>query len=377
MFFIMVEKLNLCSGDMENSSTTIVIIHHYSLPISRITYRIARNKFKALYRLKRNKYRENLKHKLENTTSAAEFWKFVRANKNENKCVNSITGNEWKSYYSELFSPKSILDKQFFELVNSFVEEHDRRCEICVEQGNQDDVNRDVTLCEIDNVIDDLSQNKAPGQDGIGNEIIQKARVILTPMLHRLFNSILSTGIFPDEWCKAVIVPIYKKGNVNDPKNYRAVSLLPCISKIFTKIISNRLYKWANEAGKISEFQSGFVKGKSTIDNLYILQSLISKYLGKSKGRFYSVFVDFSNAFDSIPHQHLFYSLLNNQLHGRVINVLRNMYNKLKSCVQLQDFIQTDEGILQMGKNLKVRKMGSFGVLSTNNFQIHFYVHKY
>ena len=167
-------------------------------------------------------------------------------------------------------------------------------------------------------------------------------------MLQSLFNRILNTGIFPEEWCRAIIVPIYKRGKVNDPQNYRPISLLPCVSKIFTKIISNRLYSWATDTDNISEFQCGFVKGKSTIDNLFILQSLVGKYLGKSKGSFYSVFVDFSRAFDSIPHQHLFYSLLSNQLHDRVVNVLRNMYCKLQSCVQLENFAQINNNQFQI-----------------------------
>jgi hypothetical protein len=75
------------------------------------------------------------------------------------------------------------------------------------------------------------------------------------------------------------------------------------------------------------------MKGKSTIDAIFVLQSLASKYLGKEKGRFYAIFVDFSKAFDSVPHSHLFYSLLTGNLHGKVITVLRNMYSKLKSCV--------------------------------------------
>ena len=67
-------------------------------------------------------------------------------------------------------------------------------------------------------------------------------------------------------------------------------------------------------------------------------------YLSKEKGRFYSVFVDFSKAFDSIPHKHLFYSLLHGNLHGssRVITLLRNMYSKMKSCVQTENYLNDD-----------------------------------
>ncbi len=82
------------------------------------------------------------------------------------------------------------------------------------------------------------------------------------------------------------------------------------------------------------EEQAGFTKGKSTVDHIFVLQSLISKYLSRKKGRFYSVYVDFAKAFDSVPHLHLFYSFLTGGLHGRIINVIRNMYSKLSSCIQ-------------------------------------------
>ena len=130
--------------------------------------------------------------------------------------------------------------------------------------------------------------------------------------------------------------PIHKEGSFADPNNYRGISLLSCIGKLFTKVLSDRLYKWADENEKFVEVQTGFMKQKSTADNIYVLQSLVSKSLCKPKGRFYAVFVDFKKAFDSVPHQHLFYRLLNGHLslHGRVIMLLKNMYSKFVSCVR-------------------------------------------
>ena len=110
--------------------------------------------------------------------------------------------------------------------------------------------------------------------------------------------------------------------------NYRGIALLSCISKLFTKIINARLVSWATKNNKMSELQAGFTKGKSTIDHIFVLQSLVSKYLLRKKGRFYSVFVDFSKAFDTVPHLHLFYSLISGGIHGRTIAIFRNMYSK-------------------------------------------------
>ena len=105
-------------------------------------------------------------------------------------------------------------------------------------------------------------------------------------------------------------------------------------TKLFCKIVNSRLTKWAEENDLMYEEQAGFTKGKSTIDQVFILQTIIQKYLDKKKGRCYNVFIDFSKAFDSIPHSHLFYLLCQNGAHSRVLKVMQNMYSKLQSCVK-------------------------------------------
>ena len=125
--------------------------------------------------------------------------------------------------------------------------------------------------------------------------------------------------------------------------------MLSCICKLFTKIVNNRLVEWADKNEKLYDIQAGFRKGKGTIDNIFVLQCLVDKYLGKEKGHFYSVFVDFSKAFDSVPRCHLFYSLLNGDMHGRIVNVLRNMCSKLKACVQVNNGGLSEEFACSIG----------------------------
>ena len=183
--------------------------------------------------------------------------------------------------------------------------------------------------------INQLRSGKSPGLDGITNEILKKAGALFVPLLIKLFNTILKTGLFPFSWCNALIVPVYKKhGNIIGPGNYRGIAFLFCVGKVFTKIINTRLSNWAIDEEKLYEVQAGFTKGKSTVDQVFVLQSLVSKYISKKGGRCYSVFIDFTKAFDNVSHLHLFYSLIKNGLHGRVIRVLRDMYCKLQSSVQ-------------------------------------------
>ncbi len=125
-----------------------------------------------------------------------------------------------------------------------------------------------------------------------------------------------------------------KKGSKSDVKNYRGISLLCTISKIFTKVLNNRLVVWSDQNNVLDESQGAYRKGRSTVDQIFSLHAIIQKYLRKRGGRFYVAYVDFSRAFDSIPHSILWYRLLNTGIHGRLITVIRSMYSQLKSCVK-------------------------------------------
>ena len=81
-----------------------------------------------------------------------------------------------------------------------------------------------------------------------------------------IFNSILTSGYFPDKWMDGVIIPIHKKGDRDDVNNYRGVTLVSCMSKMFTSIINSRIESFCNENNIISDAQFGYRKGRSTID---------------------------------------------------------------------------------------------------------------
>jgi hypothetical protein len=318
--------------------------------VAKSKYRTARNRFKALVKIKKSRYKKQLREKLESCKSSSDFWKFIKTCKKSMSCANVISGDEWKTYFSQLFNNQPDLNVEFQENIQNYMIWHDMNCNDCKEDTNVDDlVNKDISLIEVEDAVDDLVTNKAPGIDGIDNDILKKSKLVIAPMLCSLFNKLLEKGCYPEEWCSAIIVPIYKKGDVRDANNYRGVSLLSCISKLFTKVLNKRLNDWAIENDKMFDVQGGFTKGKSTTDQIFVFQTLVSKYLNKEKGRFYSVFIDFSKAFDSVPHQHLFYSLISRDLHGRVINLLRNMYSKLRSCVLINDGYLCDDFSCSIG----------------------------
>ena len=77
--------------------------------------------------------------------------------------------------------------------------------------------------------------------DGVIAEALKAAEQEIAPFLTRYFNVLFSSSQFPSEWTKAIIIPLHKKGDVNNPDNYRGISLLSVVSKVYTHIINSRL----------------------------------------------------------------------------------------------------------------------------------------
>ena len=114
-------------------------------------------------------------------------------------------------------------------------------------------------------------------------------------------------------WTVGVIRPIYKKkGSPADPDNYRAITIVSNIGKLFTSILNKRL----NNIELITKVQAGFRKGYSTLDNIFILHSLISIYLSYGK-KLHCTFIDFKKAFDTVWRLGLWQKLIKNNISGK------------------------------------------------------------
>ena len=107
----------------------------------------------------------------------------------------------------------------------------------------------------------------------IANEYIKASIDIFLDTYKRIFNIIFNEGIIPKSWTEGIIKPIYKnKGDKINPDNYRPISLLSCMGKLFASILNNRLTKFLDENKAIGEEQLGFRQNYSTIGGIYILK---------------------------------------------------------------------------------------------------------
>ena len=104
---------------------------------------------------------------------------------------------------------------------------------------------------------------------------------VILPIIHKLFNLLFSYGEFPEAWSNSIIVPPHKKGDVNEPVNYRGISLLDIFRKLYASILNRRITFYTNIYNKITESQAGFRENYSTTDNAFILQTLINRYISR------------------------------------------------------------------------------------------------
>ena len=138
-----------------------------------------------------------------------------------------------------------------------------------------EEINQQISNEEIRKATKRLKNNKSPRPDNVLNEHIKSTINLFLPIYSSLFNLILDTGIVPESWSVGDILPIYKnKGSVNLPENYRPITLLSCLGKLFTSILNNRLNKFTEKYEIICHNQAGFRRGLSTSDNLFVLQRL-------------------------------------------------------------------------------------------------------
>eukprot|EP00745_Piridium_sociabile_P003660 TRINITY_DN12129_c0_g1_i7.p1 TRINITY_DN12129_c0_g1~~TRINITY_DN12129_c0_g1_i7.p1 ORF type:complete len:243 (+),score=18.33 TRINITY_DN12129_c0_g1_i7:90-818(+) len=186
---------------------------------------------------------------------------------------------------------------------------------------------------EVLNVFKSLKNNKACGVDSLTNELLKAASDFFLTVFTHFFNLVLMSGKCPVDWTVAVIKPLFKhKGNIDNPNNYRGISLLSCFSKAFTTRINNRLSNSCNKNYTIGMEQAGFRAGHSVNDHMFTLHAMIEFFLHMKK-RLYCIFIDYEKAFDFINRSFLWQKLLASGVKGKMLYVIKDMYKKAKSSI--------------------------------------------
>lgn len=207
------------------------------------------------------------------------------------------------------------------------------------------------TLAELDLILRRCKTNKAAGSDGIPYEFYTHLNIHNRLKLLASLNKVLESETIPESWGDLSMFLIHKKGSNDNIENYRGISLVNCITKIFTSLLANRLYTWAEEADILPESQSGFRPGRSCADNVFIVQCAIYEQCRTRGNWMFCAFVDFKQAFDRVNHKILWQKLASMGLSPKYIRILAAIYNSARVRVaHKQDHtepINIHNGVLQ------------------------------
>jgi hypothetical protein len=200
---------------------------------------------------------------------------------------------------------------------------------------DDNELNCKITELEIRNAIKGLKNGKSAGVDKICNEFIKHSVDKMIPLYMILFNKILDTGSIPSDWSTGLIVPIYKnKGDIMDTNNYRGITLISCVAKLFTSILNTRLTNFLQDNSVLHENQTGFRKGYSANDHIFLFKCIIDLFCFK-KQKLFCAFIDYQKAFDTVWRAGLWYKLQKSGIlkGSKVYNTITNLYEDIKSCV--------------------------------------------
>jgi len=182
-----------------------------------------------------------------------------------------------------------------------------------------------MTGLEVENVLSMLKERKAPGTDRIPSEFIKYATPQFKASLVPAFNKFLRSETVPKSFQKAIIFPIFNKGDPKVTSNYRGISFQNALVKVFSALLLERLKNWVKNYNILTDFQAGFRKGYSTVDNIFSLTSIARSYIDSEK-KLYAFFVDFRAALDSIDRRTLTYNLSNIGISTTFLDGLQSLY---------------------------------------------------
>ena len=258
------------------------------------------------------------------------YWKLLEDLKtDDSNCTEpQISADEWTDHFSSLNEIKPNFMARDNEISKRLEQEEK------IKEFNELDFK--ITPDELHAATTSLKNNKAVGFDAISNEMLKTGYGALQRSILKLFNCILCHGEYPTEWKNAYITPVHKGCSPDDPNNYRGISILSCIAKLFNTLLTKRLDNFLEQRKIISPLQIGFTKKARTSDHMFVLRTLIEKYTHDKNGKLYACFIDFHKAFDRVIHTLMLYKLRTIGVSGIVYNVIKNMYVNNNLCIKMK-----------------------------------------
>ena len=293
---------------------------------------------------KRRYWRRNQEELMQlNSTDPREFWKRigkigVAADRKPNipweieedglvKRDRDSVLNKWKCDFSDLLN-YDVPCGEPGQSINT--DNHSNIPTPLIDTG----LDNPITMEEVRKCVIKAKMGKAVGCDELPAEVLDNETA--RQFLYSLFHTCYETGIVPSLWLKGIINPLPKDNTLDprDPMNYRGITLACSMYKLYCYILNARLVTWSETNGLVDDAQNGFRTNRSCVDQISSLTSIIETRKAMKKSTF-TLFVDFSKAFDRINRQFLWDKLSRMGLRGKMMTALHGIYSNVQCCVRI------------------------------------------
>ena len=242
------------------------------------------------------------------------FWQYIRSKRCDDTGVASLLSDG--KLHSDSISKARVLNGQFSSV---FTTENITDLPNLGPSPHPDMRRFEVTQEGVWELLQQINPHKATGPDNIPGRLLKEGADELTPIFTLLFNSTLHQGKIPNPWKQAHVAPVYKKNNRHDPANYRPISLTAITCKVIEHIIHSQVIEHLDNNRIVTDKLFGFRKGRSCDTQLLLTVHDLAQGL-RDQQQIDAVLLDFSKAFDKVPHRRLLLKLKHYGVRGPLLS---------------------------------------------------------
>ena len=295
----------------------------------------------------KNEFVNNTLHQSLENKNTKPFWNYIKKQRKDNTGIAPLKQKNVTTLATDNKQKAEILNQQF----KSVFTKEDNDTELKYHGNRTEPIDTLIVQNKgVSKLLQELSPNKASGPDNIPNRILKETAIQVSPFLTKLFNQSLQIGKLPTDWNKANVTPIFKKGSRQEPKNYRPVSLTCVCCKLLEHIICKHILIHLESHDILTDKQHGFRSGHSCESQLLITaHDLIQNFDQNLQTDV--VILDFSKAFDTVPHDRLLSKLehygIDKQINTWISEFLHNRTQSVLVNGETSNPVSVDSGVPQ------------------------------